>query len=86
MAKGTKKPKRPTDAIGNAVHVMKIATGEIEETEVDDGKNKAAQELGRLGGKARATAMPPKRRTEIAKKAARARWKKDRPVSSDETS
>ena len=41
--------------IGNAVHVMKIATGEIEEElPPDDGKDKAAQQqLGRKGGAAR---------------------------------
>ncbi len=38
--------------IGAAVKVMKIATGEIEEDIDDDGKNKAAVELGRKGGKA----------------------------------
>jgi hypothetical protein len=36
--------------IGAAVTVAKIATGEIEETADDDGKNKAAVELGRKGG------------------------------------
>lgn len=30
--------------------VAKIATGQIEECEKGDGKNKAAQELGRKGG------------------------------------
>ena len=45
---------------GNAVHVMRIATGEIEESFfADDGKNKAAQELGRMGGKAGHQACPP---------------------------
>lgn len=45
-------------------------------------KNKAAQELGRLGGlkggKARAEKLTPKQRSEIAKKAAQARWAKKR--------
>ena len=54
---------------------MKIATGEIEE-DVDDGKDKAAQALGRKGGKARAEKMSPERRSEIAKKAAAKRWGK----------
>ena len=31
MPRGPKGEKRPADVIGNAVHVMKIATGEIEE-------------------------------------------------------
>ena len=58
--------------IGAAVKVMQIAAGEIEET-TDDGKNKAAVELGRKGGQARAEKLNKKRRSEIAKKAAKAR-------------
>ncbi len=64
--------------IGAAVKVMKIATGEIEEDIDDDGKNKAAVELGRKGGKARAAKMTPEQRSEIARNAAKARWTKDR--------
>ena len=76
MPKGPKGEKRPADVIGNAVKVMKIAVGEeVEDTPPDDGKNKAAQELGRLGGAARAKSMTAKRRKEIAKKAAQSRWK-----------
>ena len=45
---------------------------------VAQGKNPYAAALGRLGGrkggKARARALSPKRRSDIAKKAARARW------------
>ena len=76
MPKGPKGEKRPADVIGAAVKVMKIATGEIDEDIDDDGKDKAAQALGRKGGKARAERMSPKQRSEIAKKAAQARWKK----------
>lgn len=47
--------------------VGKIATGEIEDTVDDDGKDKAAQALGRKGGKARAESMMPERRAEIAR-------------------
>jgi len=75
MPKGPKGQKRPADVIGAAVKVMKIATGEIEEDIDDDGKNKAAIELGRKGGKARAEKMSKKRRSEIARKAAETRWK-----------
>ena len=73
MPKGPKGEKRPADVIGAAVTVAKIATGEIEET-TDDGKNKAAQELGRLGGRARANKMTPEERSETARKAALRRW------------
>ena len=31
MPRGPKGEKRPADVIGNAVHVMRVATGEIEE-------------------------------------------------------
>jgi hypothetical protein len=75
MPRGPKGEKRPADVIGNAIHVMRIATGEIEETLTDDGKNAAAVALGRMGGKARAKSMTAKRRKEIAKKAAAKRWR-----------
>ena len=71
--------KRPADVIGNAVRVMRIATGEIEESDqTDDGKNKAAVELGRKGGVARAGRLSAQTRREIAHKAATARWKNKR--------
>ena len=76
MPRGPKGEKRPADVIGNAIHVMRIATGEIEETLTDDGKNAAAVALGRMGGKARAAGMTAKKRSEIAKKAAESRWVK----------
>jgi hypothetical protein len=75
MPTGPKGEKRPADVIGNAVHVMRIATGEIEETVPDDGKDPAAKALGRKGGTARAKAMTPERRAQIAKQAAKKRWK-----------
>lgn len=76
MPKGPKGEKRPADVIGNAVHVMRIATGEEAETYTEDGKNAAAVALGRMGGKARAEGMTAKRRKEIAKRAAQKRWGK----------
>jgi hypothetical protein len=78
MPKGPKGEKRPADLIANAVRVMQVATGEAEEEfEADDGKDKAAQALGRKGGAARAASMTPERRAEIAKKAAVKRWGAD---------
>jgi hypothetical protein len=75
MPRGPKGEKRPADVIGNAVHVMRIATGEIDEsTPSDDGKDPAAVALGRKGGRARADSLTAKKRSEIAKKAARKRW------------
>jgi catabolite regulation protein CreA len=62
--------------IGNAVRVMQIATGQIQEGSGSSGdKNPAAVALGQLGGKARAERLSKNQRTEIAKKAAAARWK-----------
>lgn len=75
MPKGPRGEKRPADAIGLAVMVGKIATGEAEDTR-DDVKSAAAQ-LGSLGGKKRAENMTPERRAEIAKAAAAKRWSKD---------
>lgn len=73
--------KRPTDTNQKAKMIVDIATGEAEETIAPvSGKNPAAVALGRLGGlkggKARAKVLSAKRRTEIAKKAAKARWHK----------
>jgi len=75
MPKGPQGQKRKADVIGNAVLVMKIATGEV--TEKVPAKS-AAAELGSKGGKARAAALGPKERAEIAKAAAEKRWKKSR--------
>jgi len=77
MPIGPKGQKRPADAIGLAVRVARIATGEEPEVIEDDGKDKAAQALGKKGGAARAKSMTPERRAEIAKAAAAKRWAKD---------
>ncbi len=75
MPRGPRGEKRPADVIGNAVKVMRIATGE--ETEELDPVKSAAAELGSRGGKARAATMSPERRKEIAQRAASRRWRKD---------
>ena len=50
MPRGPKGEKRPADVIGNAVKVMRIATGEeTAELEIDPVKS-AAAELGSRGG------------------------------------
>jgi hypothetical protein len=75
-----KKVKLPTDINQKAKSIVDLATGENEDTNSTDGKNPAAVALGRLGGlkggKARAESLSPKKRSEIAKKAAKSRWKK----------
>jgi len=75
MPRGPKGEKRPADVIGAAVQVMKIATGEIEETR---GKAPKRAKGGLKGGRARAAALTPEQRSEIARAAAVARWKKAR--------
>ena len=76
MPKGPKGEKRPADAIGAAIKVAKIATGEIEEDIDDDGKDKAAVALGKKGGAARAAKLTKEQREDIARLAAQARWRK----------
>jgi len=77
MPKTPKGHKRPADVVSNAVRVMKIATGEIEESDTTGGaKSQAAVQLGSRGGKARAKKLGVKRRKEIARQAAAARWRK----------
>ena len=71
----TKRLPRPRDPAQLAKLIVDIATGEVEDR-VDDGRDSAAADLGRKGGKARAAAMTPERRAEIARKAAAKRWQK----------
>ncbi len=73
MPKGPQGQKRPADAIGLAVMVGKIATGEI--VEAVKQQPPGASEIGRKGGKARAESMTTERRAEIARLAAEARYK-----------
>ena len=75
MPRGPKGEKRPADVIGAAVKVMKIATGEVEEETFDPAKEHM-RKGGEKGGKARAEKLTAERRSEIARLAAEARWKK----------
>lgn len=74
------KKKRPTDVNQLAKAVVDIATGETTDVSATEGKNPAAVELGRKGGKkggkARAKALTSEQRRKIAKLAAEARWEK----------
>jgi hypothetical protein len=74
VPKGPNGQKRPADAIGLAVLIGKIATGEVEDDRADT--KSAAAQLGSLGGKKRAANMTPERRKEIAQNAADKRWGK----------
>ena len=73
MPKGPKGQQRPADAIGCAVVVAKIATGEIQETlKTPSGKIKS----GQAGAAGRAASLSTSERVAIASKAATARWGK----------
>lgn len=71
MLKGPQGQKPPGDVIGNAIRVARIATGE-EKEETPSQTRKG----GLKGGKARAKVLTAEERSEIAKIAALARWKK----------
>lgn len=71
MPKGPNGQKRPADTNACAVHVAKIATGEIEDTKHTTQRAKS----GRAGAKARAENLTKEERAEIAKLAAEVRWK-----------
>lgn len=74
-----KHPKRPRDPNQLAKSIIDIATGEKpnrDPTPEEQGKDPAAVALGKKGGKARADAMTPERRAEIARKAAEKRWER----------
>jgi hypothetical protein len=93
MPNHSSKPDRPRDINQLAKFLVDKSTGQIPpdaaldeptpdpETPVDP-LRAAAAELGRRGGlkggKARAAKMTPEQRTEVAKKAAAARWAKRR--------
>ena len=72
--------KRPRDVNSLAKFIADVATGHAELPKTDEGKDPAAVALGRKGGlkggKARAEKLSAKRRTEIAKEAAKRRWQK----------
>ncbi len=73
-------PKRPRDTNQLAKSIVDITIGDAEEVNPDEGKNPAAVALGRKGGlkggKARAANMTAEERSDAARKAAQARWKK----------
>ena len=74
-------PKRSSKK-GSAEMDMNQLAASIVEQATAEGKNPAAVLLGRMGGlkggKARAESLSSKKRKEIARKAANARWKKQK--------
>jgi hypothetical protein len=84
MPTRSSKTHRPKDLNLLARAIVEESIGEhLDGTPLDDpnaGKNPHAVAMGRLGGakggKARAAALSPRKRSAIAKKAALARWTK----------
>ncbi len=78
MPDRSSKPKRPRDPNVRAKLIVDIVTGAVEDMDPNEGKNPHAVALGRLGGKkggpARAASLSAERRSEIARRAAEARW------------
>jgi hypothetical protein len=81
----TNAPKRPRDPNQLAKAIVDIATGQAQPP--IDSEPSAASQLGRLGGlkggRARADKLSGERRSEIAREAAAARWRKDDGGDSD---
>lgn len=78
---GYMKPKFAPKDVNQLAHFITAVTAGMSPEELQ-GKHLAAVALGKLGaskgGEARAKALTPEQRSKIAKKAAKARWKKDR--------
>jgi hypothetical protein len=66
--------KRPRDSIQLGKLIVDIATGQVEDR-VEDGRDSAAVELGKKGGRARAEKLSSEERSNIARRAAQRRWK-----------
>lgn len=95
MPKRSSKAKKKTPAQEGAPHDFTVVARRVVEQAIgeqldgsplpnpDEGKNPAAVALGKLGGAkggpARAKSLSARKRREIAKKAAAARWRKSVP-------
>ena len=78
MPQSPRSEKRPVKVNARTAMIATVATREIKDdapTPESDDKDPAAVALGRKGGLARAEAMSAKRRSEIARKAAKSRWR-----------
>ena len=85
MRKRSSKPRNREDMNETAYRVAQEAIAKADPESATNGKNPAAVALGRLGGlkggNARAAKLSAKRRAQIAKQAARARWEKGKKSS-----
>jgi hypothetical protein len=77
MPKTSKRREPPDNVARNAAHVIKITTGDIDGSGVtEDGRSRAAVELGRKGGRARAHSLSKRRMSQIARLGGLAKAKK----------
>ena len=78
MLSGMQNPKRPRDPNQLGKLIVDLSVGDADDSKNmpdDSGKDPAAMALGKKGGRARAKALSAKKRVEIARKAAKTRWK-----------
>ena len=77
-----KRTKMPTNLNQRAKAIVDLATGERDPADPNEGKDPAAVELGRRGGRkggrVRADRMTPDERSRNARRAAEARWQSHR--------
>ena len=76
-----KRSRKKEDEAQAAVRIMETIAERSEKRDIPPDVSAAAAALGRRGGlkggPARAAALSPKKRSEIAKKAAETRWRKE---------
>jgi hypothetical protein len=76
---GNQAPETPRDPLQLAKLIGDIATGQVEDRVEQDPALEVARKGGTKGGNARAKALIPKQRAEIARLAAEARWRNPKP-------
>ncbi len=73
--------RKPRDLNAMAAAIVESATSDEPRPDPDECKNPAAVALGRLGGqkggKARAAKLTAEQRSDVARKAAAARWSRE---------
>ena len=77
MPRGPQGQWRPANPVAAGVHIAKLATGEITETQdppASTGNPRAASQQAQKANAARNATLSPERRREIAKAGAAARW------------
>lgn len=78
MPTGPRGEKRPANPIKAGIMVARIAVGDIDEEYVEQPEPTPNRSKGgKKGGKARAEALTPERRAEVAAQGARARWERE---------